>query len=51
MAFAYDELEWPVYSNIISRGVGVHFDKNAVLVLKLNARSAPAKSNPKEISK
>jgi hypothetical protein len=50
MGFAYYALAWSVYSNVISRGAEVRFDKNTALELKFGGRSAPAgeKSNPKE---
>jgi len=53
MGFAYYGLAWSVYSNIISRGAEVHFEKNAVLELRFGGRTAPAiaKSNPKETAK
>ena len=53
VAFGYYGLAWSVYSNVIARGAEVNFDKNALLELKLGARTPPAegKAIPKDLPK
>jgi hypothetical protein len=41
MAFGYYGLAWSVYSNVIARGGEVQFDKDAMMDIKLGARTPP----------
>jgi hypothetical protein len=41
MAFGYYGLAWSVYSNVIARGGEVQFDKDAMVDIKLGARTPP----------
>ncbi len=41
MAMGYYGLAWSVFSNLISRGAEVHFEKNAVLEIKFAGRPGP----------
>ncbi len=45
MAFGYYGLAWSIYSNVISRGSEVHFEKNAILELKFGGRPEASKAN------
>src|SRR5579864_9189479 len=41
MAFGYYGLAWSVYSNVVARGGEVQFDKDAMMDIKLGARTPP----------
>jgi len=41
MAFGYYGLAWSVYSNVIARGGEVQFEKDAMMDIKLGARTPP----------
>jgi len=44
MAFGYYGLAWSVYSNVVARGGEVQFDKDAMMDIKLGARTPPQAS-------
>src|SRR4029077_6650832 len=44
MAFGYYGLAWSVYSNVVARGGEVQFEKDAMMDIKLGARTPPQAS-------